>query len=140
MMYTKEEFKDYLKKKGEEWDVKSFFSKVTREEDYRLFVKSEADDELNYWLSYSENMELVVLNKIYLEERLSTLEYDGAIEYFERDGATYKVRTSRYDVYLRLLHFGHVVLYTINHKTNRKANYSKGMFSHTIFNILVKFL
>ena len=137
-MYTKEELKDYLKQKGEEWDVKSFFSEVTREEDYRLFVKSEA--ELKKWVLYWENMELVVLNKIYLEEMLSTLEYDGTIEYYERDGATYKVRTSRYDVYLRLLHFGHVAQYTINHKTNKKANYSKSMFSNASYTYLVKFL
>lgn len=137
-MYTREKFEDYLKQKGNEWNTKSFFSEVTREGDYRLFVNTE--DKLRDWLSYPEHMEFVVMNKICLEAKLSTLEFDGLIEYYEQDGPTYKVRTSRYDIYLRLLHFGHVAQYTINHKTNKKANYSKSRSRYAINNNLDKFL
>ena len=138
MMYTKEELEDFLKRMGEELDIKTLFAEVTRKEDYRPYFKSE--DELNKWVSFPVNINFAVLNKLILEEYLCKLESDGAIEYYDQEGATYKVRTSRYDVYLRLLHFGHIAQYTINHKTNKKANYSKGMFSHAIYNNLVKFL
>lgn len=138
MMYTKEKFEDYLKQMGEALDVKSFFSGVTRKEDYRPYIKSE--DELNMWVSFPDNMNFVVLSKLVLEDFLEGLESDGAIEYYEQDGATYKVRTSRYDVYLRLLHFGHVAQYTINHKTKKKANYSKSMLRNAIYNNLEKYL
>ena len=93
---TREELEDYLEQMGEAWNVKSYFPEVTREADYRPFAKS--DDDLNYWISHYENMKLVVMNKIYLEEKLSTLEFDGAIAHYERDGAAYKVRTPRYDI------------------------------------------
>ena len=137
-MNTKEELEDYLEQMGETWNVKSYFPEGTREEDYRSFVKS--DEDLNCWLSYPENMKLVVFNKIFLEEKLSNLEFDGAIAHYERDGAAYKVRTPRYEIYLRFLHFGHVAQYTINRKTNKKGNYSKSMFYPAIYNNLVKFL
>ena len=138
MMYTKEQFEDYLKQTGEALDVKSFFAEDTRKEEYRPYFKSE--EELNMWVSFPENMNLAVFNKLILEKYLCELESEGAIEYYDQDGATYKVRTARYDIYLRLLHFGHVAQYTINHKTNKKANYSKSMFRNAIYNNLVKFL
>lgn len=138
MMYTKEEFEDFLKQMGEAFDVESLFSEDTRKEDYRPYSKSE--EELNMWVAYPDNMNFVVLNQFLLENHLWKLKSEGAIEFYEQDGATYKVRTSRYDVYLRLLHFGHVAQYTINHKTKKKANYSKSMLRNAIHNNLVKFL
>lgn len=135
---TREELEDFLEQIGEAFDVKSYFSEVTRKEDYRPYLKSE--EELNMWVSYPDNLNFAVLNKLVLEEYLDKLESEGTIEYYDREGAEYIVRTSRYDVYLRLLHFGHVAQYTVNHKTNSKANYSKGMFSNAIRNNLVKFL
>lgn len=137
-MYTKEQLEDYLKQKGEELDIKRFFAEDTRKEEYRLYFKSE--EELNMWVSFPENMNLVVLNKLTLEKYLCKLESEGAIEYYDQDETTYKVCTARYDIYLRLLHFGHVAQYTINRKTNKKANYSKSMFGNAIYNNLVKFL
>ena len=138
MMYTKEQFKDYLKQMGEALDVKSFFAEDTRKEDYRPYFKSE--EELNKWVSFPEDMNHVVANKLALEQYLCELESEGAIEYYDQDGATYEVRTARYDIYLRLLHFGDVAQYTINRKTNKKANYSKSMLRDAIYNNLVKFL
>ena len=135
---TREELEDFLEQIGEAFDVKSYFSEVTRKEDYRPYLKSE--EELNMWVSYPDNLNFAVLNKLVLEEYLDKLESEGTIEYYDREGAEYIVRTSRYDVYLRLLHFGHVAQYTINHKTNKKANYSKSMLRNAIYNNLVKFL
>ena len=138
LMNTKQELKDYLKEKGEELQIKSLFSEDAREADYRPYCKSEY--ELNQWVAYPDNMNLVVLNKILLEDFLEGLVSEGEIESYEQDGAIYKVRTSRYDVYLRLLHFGHVAHYTINHKTKRAANHSKSMFRDAFCNYLEKYL
>lgn len=115
MMYIKEAFEDYLKQMGEALDVKCLFSEVTRKEDYRPYFKSE--DELNWWLSFPDNVTFATLNKLLLEELLVKLESEDAIEYFN-----------------------HVAQFTINHKTNKKANYSKSMFSDAIRNNLVKYL
>ena len=134
---TREELEDFLEQIGEAFDVKSYFSEVTRKEDYRPYLKSE--EELNMWVSYPDNLNFAVLNKLVLEEYLDKLESEGTIEYYDREGAEYIVRTSRYDVYLRLLHFGHVAQFTINRKTNKKANYSKSMLRNAIYNNLVKF-
>ena len=138
LMNTKEELKDFLKAKGEELQIKSLFSEDAREEEYRPYCQSK--DELNKWVAYPDNMDLVVLNKIVLEDFLEGLDCEGEIESYDQDGATYKVRTYRYDVYLRLLHFGHVAHYTINHKTKRTANHSKSMFRDAFCNYLEKYL
>ena len=83
---------------------------------------------------------VVVKNKVFLDPLLAELETRGDIEYYEREGAEYKVRTQRYDIFLRLLHFGGVVQYTINRKTNLKANYDKGMKLFAIQKNIEKYL
>ena len=138
MHFSESELKEQLGQMVEILGVESLFSNVTRELEYRPYSKSE--DELNMWVSLPDNMKAVVVNKVFLESLLEKLETQGAIEYYERDGAEYKVRTQRYDIYLRLLHFGGVAQYTVNRKTKQKANYAKGMKLFAIQNNIEKYL
>lgn len=139
--YTDEQFEKELGQLVNVMGIENLFPKESRAEEYRPYFKDE--ESLEMWLDYpddKDDLKTVALNKLFLENLLEKLESERAIEFYERDGTEYKVRTSRYDVYMKLLHFGDVAQYTVNRKTNRKANYSKSMFRYAIQNNLEKYL
>lgn len=138
---NEEQFDEKLDSLVDLMGIESLFPKDTRIEDYKPYFNSE--DTMQQWVTYPydrEGLRTAAINILFLENLLSDLESKNVIEYYEKDGAEYKVRAARYDIHLRVLHFGDVVQYTVNRKTNNKANYAKGMMRYAIKNNLMKYV
>ena len=141
MVITDENFEGNLDKLVDLMGIESLFPSETRAEDYKHYFNDESSYEK--WLNYPYNREglrMAAVKILFLEQLLEKLETQKAIEYYEREGAEYKVRTSRYDIYLRVLHSGEIAQYTVNRKTNKPANYSISKLRHVIKNNLEKYL
>ncbi|MED4551901.1 hypothetical protein P9305_04150 [Lysinibacillus capsici] len=139
-MVTEEQFEENLNQMVNLLGIESLFSEKNRKDEYRPYFKTE--EELEKWSNYEdeEGLKTVTINKIFLESLLDKLETAKAIDFYEVEGAEYKVRTPRYDIFLRLLHFGDVVQYTVNRKTNIKGNYARAMRRYAIQNNLEKYI
>lgn len=123
-------------------DFKSLFPIETRKEDYRPYFRSEK--ELQEWIDLPIDDDYP-FNTAYIYKRdltdyLYGLKVSGDIISIKRDEVEYRVITSRYEIYLRILHTGHVVMYTVNRKTNRKANYTKAYEWVAIKNNIERYL
>jgi len=93
-------------------------------DNYSEFIKD--DRELQFVLALEEDSQVnLILHS--LENHLQMNKVSGNVENFTIDGNRLEIETSRYNIFLLVLHNGDVCQYTINKRTKKPANYSRRM-------------
>lgn len=107
---------------------------------YSEFIKDEY--KLEFVLSLEEEPRIVSQILSTLEKHLKFLVKKGEVETFSLKENRFEIDTQRYVIYILVLHSGDVYLYTMNKKTNYKANYDKrmGLDSEAVLNMVEKFI
>lgn len=107
-------------------------------ESYSEFIKDEY--ELSFVLALEDEELLFNTNLTTLKNHLSSLENKGFIEKFSHEDNRFHVITEKYLINLMVLHNGDVCQYTVNKKTNNKANYSRRMFTEAVISTFNKYV
>jgi len=93
-------------------------------DNYSEFIKD--DRELKFVLSLKEDENVGhVLHA--LNHHLQMNKVSGNVENFTIDGNRLEIETSRYNIFMLVLHNGDVCQYTINKRTKKPANYTRRM-------------
>lgn len=105
---------------------------------YGEFIKD--DNELKFVLGTEKDPEKVVLVLQFLQNHLQLNKTLGNVENFSIEENRIEIETSRYTIYMLVLHSGDVSQYTINKRTNKPANYSRRMFFNSALDTLDNYL
>ncbi|MFB5088638.1 hypothetical protein PGC35_15760 [Psychrobacillus sp. PGGUH221] len=111
---------------------------IINKENYSEFIKDER--ELEFVLGMEEETERVNQVMSALKKYLEIKQTTGSIETFSTEENRFEIVTSRYNIYLLVLHNGDVCQYTINKKIKKPANYSRRMYFESVLDTLNKFI
>lgn len=107
-------------------------------ESYKEFIKDER--ELEFVLGLTEETILVDQKMTALQLHLEHKKNAGEVfNYFIRENRI-EVDASRYTIYLLVLHNGDVCQYTLNKRSETRANYSRRMYFRATLDTLDKFI
>lgn len=121
-----------------------YFPKDKRLEEYSPYFTSE--DELNKWAFFETNekpnkqLEIVVQTYKNIEVKLILLKVSGQIYSYEYKNKEYIVQAPKYVIYLKVLHVGDLVLYTVNKKSRKRGNRFRGLRVDTTINNMLNYL
>ena len=107
-------------------------------ENYSEFIKDER--ELEFVLGMEEETKRVSQVLATLTKYLEIRKAIGEVKDFSIEGNRFEIETERYFIFILVLHNADVCQYTINKKTNTKANYSRRMYFESIIDTLDKFI
>ncbi len=105
---------------------------------YSEFIKD--DKELKLMLGLSGDSEHVNNVLHALENHLQINKVSGDLENFIIEENRLEIETSRYTIYMLVLHNGDVCQYTVNKRTKKSANYSRRMSFISVIETLDNFL
>ena len=107
-------------------------------DNYSEFIKSEKELKLMLGLSGDSEHVNNVLHA--LENYLQINKVSGDLENFNIKENRLEIETSRYIIYMLVLHNGDVCQYTVNKRTKKSANYSRRMRFTSVIDTLNNFL
>ena len=110
---------------------------IINKEEYTEFIKDEY--ELEFVNALEEEKDTVNYILIALEKLLDGKRVRGEINNFSIQGNRIMVDAPRYLIHMLVLHNGDVCQYTVNKKTNQKANYIRRMFFQSVLDNLDKY-